>query len=58
MTVTAIPAEYLAPGHTITRLSAHPQLWSCTCGATGRGEPTRELVDVLHDEALWKGRDQ
>lgn len=57
MTVTALDPQYLAPGHTITRLANHPQIWHCSCTATGRGEPmsgTPEIVNVLHDEARWK----
>lgn len=57
MTVTAVAGAEIAPGHHITRVNGYPQLWKCSCGADGRGEPmpgSADLIEALHDEARWK----
>lgn len=58
MTTTAIAPQRLAPGHTILRDTRWPQLWNCTCRATGRGDVDdtvpAAIVDLRHCEAKWK----
>jgi len=59
MTITAVASNEIAPGHHITRVNGLPQLWQCTCGDMGRGEPftgPADLVDALHAESRWKRR--
>jgi hypothetical protein len=54
---TTVDPQRLAPGHTILRDPRWPQLWTCTCRATGRGPVPNDrpshIVDLLHLEAKW-----
>lgn len=57
MTITAVASDEIAPGHRITRVNGLPQLWQCSCGAMGRGEPRTDLdpdiIDAIHAEVRW-----